>query len=175
MDFFQSFTPNGPTITAFKGWQSSRIRSKGMAVGHTTLTAEFESLVPPRDISSCKKQLKFSKMVKPELKFVTSTKADRHNDKDIRLLVCSHARSGFSRKSRYKRPAHRNSTRSMRMAAQTAAENHDAMVWRLFGCPTALCVSEYPIPMQPHSYQLLSIYVRHVTSKIYTIWQQGLK
>jgi hypothetical protein len=55
--------------------------------------------------------------------------------------------------------------------AQIAAENHDTIVPRLFGCPTALCVSEYPIPMQPHSHQLLSIYIRHVTSKMYPIWQ----
>jgi hypothetical protein len=52
----------------------------------------------------------------------------------------------------------------------TDFDNHyDIAVPPVLGFPTTLCISEYPIPMQPHTHQLLSNYMTHVTSRIFPI------
>ncbi len=69
MDAVQSFTPNGPTITVFKGCQSSSVKLKGMVGRHTTQVNELASWVPPNDISERKEQREFGKLRKQELKY----------------------------------------------------------------------------------------------------------
>jgi hypothetical protein len=85
MESVQTITPNGPTITVFKGWRNPSRKLPGRAL-------QYSGVVAPRNQSieitlDSETQAMPKKLTKTHFKFVNSSTPDRSKDADVRKLV----------------------------------------------------------------------------------------
>lgn len=179
--------PDGPMITIHKGWQIPRKKHRNKSILLSHSDNQSTSFVNPQDsllTAVCpENKIRLRTPAQRQYEFINATTPERNKDPDVRKLVRTHVRNEYVRDTRRKKkttlkkstthlpsPTHTTSSSDTSCPETLNPDRDDSIVVPQFlGFPTALCISEYPIEMQPHTHGLLSRYMTHVTSRMYPL------